>query len=253
MTIKFSLIGATGRVGRAFMETAEAAADFELVGAMGLPEPDLPPIVWRGKRITVTESPEEAVADAEVVIDFSRPEALRKIIPVLQKKSIPLVTGTTGLGPDDLKIIETAAEKIAVVQEFNMSLGVNLLAHLVRRAAKIMGDDYDIDVQETHHRGKADAPSGTAIMLAKAGGGQKDESGKRTAMFPFGKVGVSSSRAGTVFGEHSVFFSGPDERIELSHRAYSRAIFVRGAFLAARYLLDKPPGRYGMEQVLGID
>ena len=176
---------------------------------------------------------------ADVIVDFSAPAALAANLDRAISANVPIVVGTTGL--DDLADarIAEAAQRVAVLRAANTSLGVALLAELVERAATALGTDWDIQVCETHHRKKVDAPSGTALML----GGIAERAGH--------EVGYASLRGGTVAGDHDVMFLGPDERLILSHRAESRMIFARGALAAARFLVGKPAGLYGMRDVIG--
>jgi 4-hydroxy-tetrahydrodipicolinate reductase len=174
----------------------------------------------------------------DVLIDFSVPAALQASLDRAVSAGIPILVGTTGL--DDLanQRIAEAAKHVAVLRAANTSLGVALLADLVERAAKALGPDWDIQISETHHRNKVDAPSGTALMLGKAAEG----AGR--------SVGYASLRGGTVAGDHDVAFLGPEERLVLSHRAESRMIFARGALAGARFLVGKPAGLYSMRDVI---
>jgi 4-hydroxy-tetrahydrodipicolinate reductase len=174
----------------------------------------------------------------DVLVDFSVPAALQTSLDRAVSAGVPILIGTTGL--DDLadRRIAAAAKDVAVLRAANTSLGVALLAELVERAAKALGPDWDIQIAETHHRKKIDAPSGTALMLGKIAEGD----GRN--------VGYASLRGGTVAGDHDVLFLGPDERLILSHRAESRMIFARGALAAARFLVGKPAGLYSMRDVI---
>jgi 4-hydroxy-tetrahydrodipicolinate reductase len=174
----------------------------------------------------------------DVLVDFSVPAALQTSLDRAVSAGVPILIGTTGL--DDLadRRIAAAAKDVAVLRAANTSLGVALLAELVERAAKAVGPDWDIQIAETHHRKKIDAPSGTALMLGKIAEGD----GRN--------VGYASLRGGTVAGDHDVLFLGPDERLILSHRAESRMIFARGALAAARFLVGKPAGLYSMRDVI---
>ena len=198
---------------------------------------------------------------AEVLIDFSAPEALAGSLDRARAAAIPIVIGTTGHDALAERRLDEAAAKIAVLQSANMSLGVNLLSHLVRQAAARLGTDWDIEILEMHHAAKKDAPSGTALLLGDAaarGRGMDPRvsaasieraGGERRS----GSIGYASLRGGTVAGDHDVIFAGPSERILLSHRAESRAIFAHGAIVAARWIARRPPGRYTMADVLGLE
>ncbi|MES2120174.1 MAG: dihydrodipicolinate reductase C-terminal domain-containing protein [Pseudomonadota bacterium] len=176
----------------------------------------------------------------DVLIDFSAPAALPASLDRAIAGSVPILVGTTGLDEQADAAIVEAAKRVAVLRAANTSLGVALLAELVERAAAVLGDGWDIQISEAHHRHKVDAPSGTALMLGKAA----ETAAKRT-------VGYASLRGGTVAGDHDVLFLGPDERLVLSHRAESRMIFARGALAAARFLVGKPAGLYSMRDVIG--
>jgi 4-hydroxy-tetrahydrodipicolinate reductase len=171
------------------------------------------------------------------------------------------VVGTTGLGPDHQAAIDAAARSVPVLQSANMSLGVNLLAHLVREAAGRLGEDWDVEIVEMHHRHKVDAPSGTALLLGQAaaegrgvdldGASDRGRDGITGAREP-GRIGFASLRGGSVAGDHQAIFAADGERLELGHRAESREIFARGAIRAAVWLKDQPAGRYTMKDVLGL-
>ena len=193
----------------------------------------------------------------DVLVDFSAPAALQASLDRAVSAGVPILIGTTGL--DDLaeRRIGQAAKEIAVLRAPNTSLGVALLAELVERAASVLGSGWDIEVAETHHRMKADAPSGTALMLGEAAArgreaplnpdrGRDGTGLKREE----GVIGFASLRGGTVAGDHDVLFLGPEERLILSHRAESRMIFARGALAAARFLVGKPAGLYSMRDVI---
>lgn len=194
----------------------------------------------------------------DVLVDFSAPEALRASLDRAISAGVPLLVGTTGLIEEHEALIADAALTIPILRAPNTSLGVALLSDLVERAARVLGPEaWDIEIVEAHHKRKADAPSGTALHLGAAadqgrGGGSPVERGrdgtglKRSA----GAIGYSAIRGGTVAGDHDVMFLGPDERLILSHRAESRAIFARGALAAARFLKGKPPGLYSMRDVI---
>lgn len=194
----------------------------------------------------------------DVVVDFSAPDALQASLDRAVSASVPILIGTTGLDELAGQRIAKAAEEIAVLRAANTSVGVALLADLVERAAKVLGPEWDIEISETHHRMKADAPSGTALLLGEAaarGRGTalnaergRDGTGlKRLA----GAIGFASLRGGTVAGDHDVLFLGPDERLILSHRAENRMIFARGALAAVRFLIGTPAGLYSMRDVIG--
>ena len=193
----------------------------------------------------------------DVLVDFSDPAALQQSLDRAVSAGVPLVIGTTGLDQLANRRIDAAAEQIAILRAPNTSLGVALLADLVERAAKILGpDQWDIEIVEAHHAAKIDAPSGTALMLgdvaARARGGAKLEETSRGGCIPRqgSAIGYAAIRGGTVAGDHDVMFLGPGERLILSHRAESRAIFAKGALAAAHFLRGKPAGLYTMRDVI---
>jgi 4-hydroxy-tetrahydrodipicolinate reductase len=203
-----------------------------------------------------------ALANAsDVLIDFSAPNALVANIGAAVAAGKPILIGTTGLEDHHHAIIDDAARHIAVLQTGNTSLGVTLIARLVREAAAKLGPDWDIEIAEMHHRHKVDAPSGTALLLGQAAANgrlinleQKSERGRDgvTGAREKGAIGFASLRGGSVAGDHTVYFATENERIEITHRAENRTIFASGALKAARWLTNQPAGRYSMDQLLGL-
>jgi 4-hydroxy-tetrahydrodipicolinate reductase len=197
----------------------------------------------------------------DVLVDFSAPDALAANLGAARVAGKPIVIGTTGLGEEHFVMLAEAARAVPVLQSGNFSLGVTLMAHLVREAAARLGADWDIEVLEMHHRLKVDAPSGTAKLLGEAAASGREivlsdnmESGRHgmTGARAEGAIGFATLRGGTVAGEHSVIFAGSEERLTLSHSAENRMIFARGAVKAAQWLIGKPAGRYSMNDVLGL-
>jgi 4-hydroxy-tetrahydrodipicolinate reductase len=197
----------------------------------------------------------------DVLVDFSAPGALEGNLDAAMAAEVPIVVGTTGLEERHHWLCDAAGEQVAVLQTGNTSLGVTLLAHLVREAASRLGEDWDIEIAESHHRMKVDAPSGTALLLGQAAAegrgidlaahsarGRDGITGARRE----GDIGFASLRGGSVAGDHTVHFLGQDERLSLTHVAENRAIFAKGAVRAAQWLIGKPAGRYTMGQVLGL-
>ena len=195
--------------------------------------------------------------DGDVLVDFSAPAALEASLSRAVSAGIPVLIGTTGLDDAAEARIAEASNNVAVLRAANTSLGVALLADLVERAAQVLGPEWDVEISETHHRMKADAPSGTALLLGEAAASGRasplqaergrDGTGLKRQR---GSIGFASLRGGTVAGDHDVLFLGPDERLILSHRAESRMIFARGALAAAAFLAGKPPGLYSMRDVI---
>jgi 4-hydroxy-tetrahydrodipicolinate reductase len=207
------------------------------------------------------DDPADLARKADVLVDFSAPQALEAHLLAARAARTPIVIGTTGLDSRQHALIDAAAREIAVLQTGNTSLGIGLLTRLVRDAVARLGEGWDVEIVEMHHRDKADAPSGTALMLGEAAAaglgvalseaavvGRAGLTGARAS----GTIGLSSLRGGTVVGDHSVILAGNGERIELTHRADDRAIFARGAVRAALWLAGQEPGRYTMDAVLGV-
>lgn len=193
----------------------------------------------------------------DVLVDFSAPAALQHSLDRAVSAGVPILVGTTGLDELADQRIAAAAQETAVLRAANTSLGVALLAELVEQAARVLGPDWDIEISETHHRMKADAPSGTALILGEAAarGRNTDIEAERARLGTGlkrrrGAIGFASLRGGSVAGDHDVLFLGPDERLVLSHRAENRMIFARGALAAARFLVGKPAGLYSMRDVI---
>ena len=243
--IRIGIVGAAGRMGRAI--AAELEATDGATPAGGADQGDDVGALARA---------------SDVLVDFSAAAALEANLAAAVEAGVPIVVGTTGLAADHQRALDAAAERIAVLQSANMSLGVNLLAHLVREAAARLGPEWDIEIAEMHHRAKVDAPSGTALLLGRAAadgrGVALDEVSERgrdgiTGARTEGHIGFASLRGGSVAGDHLVILAGDGERIELGHRAESRAVFARGAVKAALWLAGKAAGRYGIADVLGLD
>ena len=224
--IRVLLVGADGRMGKAVAEAV--ARDASLTIAAGLD---------RGDSIA------PAIESCEVVIDFSAADATEAVCRACAKYRKPLVLGTTGQTAAQSDYVTTAAGLVPIVFAANFSVGVNVLFALTRRAAKLLGSDFDVDVVEMHHRTKKDAPSGTAKRLLEV---------LREVRGGDGVIQAQSIRAGDIVGEHTVILAGAGERLELTHRAASRETFAVGALRAARWVITQPPGLYRMENVLGL-
>lgn len=199
----------------------------------------------------------EVSEPVDAIIDFSVPASLPELVRFAQRRMLPLIVGTTGLSERDLRLIQTVSERIPIFQTGNMSLGVNLQLALAKTATATLGPDFDVEIIEKHHRKKVDAPSGTALMLADCVASQRTdgldyvygrhEKSKRRSD---DELGIHSIRGGTLAGEHEVLFIGNDEVLEISHKAYSKQVFVRGALRAARFLQGKKRGLYNMQNVV---
>ncbi len=235
------IIGSAGRMGAALVDAIEAAGQTHAGG------------VDQGDDLAAL------IAASDVLVDFSSPHALEATLDACVAAGKPIVIGTTGLEERHHFLIDDAARDIAVLQTGNTSLGVNMLAALVAQAATQLGDDWDIEIVEMHHRHKVDAPSGTALLLGEAAAKGRgidlktnSERGRDgiTGARGKGTIGFASLRGGSVAGDHNVIFASDNERIELTHRAESRAVFASGAIKAAIWLSEQGPGRYSMNQFL---
>lgn len=209
-------------------------------------------------KVPVYKSFDEVKEKVDVIIDFSSPAALKSELEWAVKNNVPAVIAATGYTDEQLKFIDECAKKIAVFKTANFSLGVNLLVKLVREAAEVLGERFDIEIIEKHHGLKADAPSGTALMLADSansafGGGKPYVDGRSGNVGKRGnEIGIHAVRGGTIVGEHEVMFAGDDEIITLSHSARSKRVFASGAIKAAKWLARKPAGKYDMNDLLNI-
>lgn len=242
--------GALGRMGREVALAAEAAG-FGVACGVDVKFSGQPadfPIVTGFDRVE---------ADADALIDFSRPEALPELLQLACQKRMPTVLCATGYTDVEVKSIERAAAEIPILRSANMSLGVNVMRQLVAMAAKALGEDFDIEIIEKHHRMKVDSPSGTAIMLYDAAAAERDSQAEavygrygRTQKRAPHEIGIHAVRGGSVTGEHEVGFYGNGEQILLTHRAENRSLFAQGALRAARFLQGKPAGLYTMQDVV---
>jgi 4-hydroxy-tetrahydrodipicolinate reductase len=264
--IRVAVAGAGGRMGRALLDAATSTPGIALGAALDIAGSD-----WAGRDagdlssaargVTIVTDPALALQSADVLVDFTRPEGTLVHVQAARKAKRAMVIGTTGFAPAGLEEIRAAARDIAIVMAPNMSIGVNVALKLVELAAKALGPDYDAEVFEIHHRMKVDAPSGTALKLgevaANARGATLDKDGVyarhgMTGERKGGSIGFSVARGGDIVGDHTVYFAGPGERIEITHRASSRATYAQGAMRAAKFLSGKAPGLYDMADVLGL-
>jgi 4-hydroxy-tetrahydrodipicolinate reductase len=265
--IKIGIVGAGGRMGQALVREALITKNCRLIGgiehagapALGRDLGSCAGIDALG--ITIDDDAITLFLEADVVIDFSTPDAAMAFAPLAADHKAAYVVGTTGLDTRHLGALSEAGRQAAVVQAYNMSLGVNLLAALVEKVAAALDADFDIEIVEMHHRAKIDAPSGTALLLGDAAArgrgvqlpavalrGRDGVTGPR----PRGGIGFAALRGGNVAGDHTVIFAGDDERIELTHKAGDRVIFARGAIRAAIWAAAQKPGLYSMADVLGL-
>lgn len=266
--LRVAVVGASGRMGRVLAAQVLATEGAELSGLIERPGHawigrDGGEVLGLGRRLDldVTDDPLPIFARSHAVLDFTVPEATVEFADLAAQARLTHVIGTTGFKPEHLARLEAAARHAVLVRAGNMSLGVNLLTLLVKRVAQALDADYDIEILETHHNKKIDAPSGTALMLGEAAaqgrGVSLAEAADRgrdgiTGARERGHIGFASLRAGDVVGEHDVIFAAPGERIVLRHVATDRSLFARGAVKAAFWGRDQKPGEYDMLDVLGL-
>jgi 4-hydroxy-tetrahydrodipicolinate reductase len=259
--------GAGGRMGRALLKLVAETPDLKLVGAV---EPAESGLIGQDARalaglpaggVLISADMPALAREADAILDFTTPSASVQFAAVAAAAGLVHVIGTTGFSAADEEAITAAARRAAIVKSGNMSLGVNLLAALVRRVAATLDAAFDIEIVEIHHRHKVDAPSGTALLLADAAARGRDVElptarlparDGHTGPRPLGAIGFAALRGGSVVGDHTVIFAGPEERLELTHRAEARSIFARGALTAMLWARGKPPGLYTMADVLGL-
>ncbi len=270
--IKVAVMGASGRMGQALMKGVLAADDMELIGATERTGSEWVgrtvgsclggDYLWgEGKDVMIVEEAADLFAKADAVIDFTTTEASVSHAELAAQAKCVFVIGTTGFIQSQLDEITKAGTHARIIRSGNMSVGINLLAALTHQVARVLDDSVDIEIVETHHRHKVDAPSGTALMMSSAAAvardvnpnhvekrGRNEVGEERKA----GEIGIHSVRGGDVVGEHEVIFAGNGERIVLRHIATDRSIFVQGALRAVRWGLDKPAGSYSMYDVLDI-
>jgi 4-hydroxy-tetrahydrodipicolinate reductase len=264
--VKVVIVGSSGRMGHALLEAV--FADQELVLHSALDRAESPQIgrdageaFGLSNTVKISQNLDLALQGADVLIDFTRPQASMQYLAACQKAGVNMVIGTTGFSAEQKAQIAEASRDIALVIAPNMSVGVTLLINLVQSAAKVLAEGYDVEIMETHHRHKIDAPSGTALRLGEAAAtalgrnlaecavyGREGVTGERNA----NTIGFATVRGGDVVGDHTVLFAGIGERVELTHKASSRATFALGALRAAKFLTNKSSGQFDMQDVLGL-
>ncbi len=265
--LQVAVFGATGRMGQALLRLIAQADDLELAGAVteagdsALGQDACQAAGLPACGMVLTDNPGQALDGADVAIDFTLPAAASANAAACTAARVPLVMGTTGLDESGEVALQSASGQIPVLYGRNMSLGVNLLTELVRLAAGALGEEYDIEILEAHHRQKLDAPSGTALQLGEAAAEGRRRSMDEVAVYARhgqtgarepGSIGFASLRGGSLAGDHSVLLAADEEVIQLSHHAVNRDVFARGALQAARWLVGQGPGLYGMREVLGL-
>jgi 4-hydroxy-tetrahydrodipicolinate reductase len=263
---QIAIVGSAGRMGRALLEAVAQSPDFRLKRALERPDSpfvgkDAGEIIGMPNGVAITDKVETALPGCDVLVDFTRPEGTMHHLDVCTQHGVKMVIGTTGLSEHDQARIKAAAAKVAIVQAPNMSIGVNLLFNLLDIASRVLAEGYDIEIVEAHHRHKVDAPSGTALrmgeVIANALGrdlktcavyGREGVTGERRP----DTIGFATVRGGDIVGDHTAMYAGIGERVEITHKASSRATFALGALRAARFLAGKDSGLFDMQDVLGL-
>lgn len=250
--IKIMLVGALGTMGKNVASCIAEDREAQIICGIDVSKADL--------TFPVFNDFADVKVKPDVIIDFSHISVLDRLLTYATENKVPCVLATTGYSPEQIEKIKEASKKIPVFFTANMSLGVNLICSLAKKAASFLGNDFDIEIIEKHHNQKLDAPSGTALMLANAVNSQFDDKynyeydrhSKRQKR-PKNEIGIHSVRGGTIVGEHDVVFAGCDEVITVSHSAYSKQVFAVGAVKAAKFMAGKPIGLYDMNDILGIE
>jgi 4-hydroxy-tetrahydrodipicolinate reductase len=244
MTLRVAVAGASGRMGRMLIDAVEAAPDCTLAGTLDI-----------GRDIAA------GLADAQVLIDFTRPEGTLAHLAACRERGIKMVIGTTGFSDAQKAEIAAASKQVALMLSPNMSVGVNVVLRLLDTAARALAEGYDIEIVEAHHRHKVDAPSGTALKMGEVVAAALGRDLKQCAVYgrdgvtgerDASTIGFATVRGGDIVGDHTVMFCGTGERIEIAHKSASRATYAQGALRAARFLMDKPSGLYDMFDVLSL-
>ena len=265
--IQIAVAGAGGRMGKALIQAISEEKSTELSGVLERPGHELikkDAGLSAGMEkldVKITDSMDKAFMDAEVIIDFTAPEATMQNLEAIAKLGKAIVIGTTGFSHHHRDRIKELSKGCRIVLAPNMSIGINLLLKLVEDAATVLGDAYDVEIIESHHRFKKDAPSGTAIRIAEVAAKALERDLAKVAVYErkgiigerkTKEIGIQSIRAGDIVGDHTIIFAAPGERIELTHKAQSRDTFAKGALKAAIWLIQKPNGLYDMQDVLGL-
>ncbi|MFA9381553.1 MAG: 4-hydroxy-tetrahydrodipicolinate reductase [Acetanaerobacterium sp.] len=250
MKTRIILSGCNGAMGRVIADCIAPRSDCAIVAGIDIN-------TARYADFEVYDRPNKLIADADVIIDFSHPTALAPLLDMAVDRKLPIVVCTTGLLQEHLDAMKNASAQIPVFHSGNMSLGINLMIALAKKAAAILGNDFDIEIIEKHHNRKLDAPSGTALMIANAVNETLDNRCRyeydrhvRREKRPKNEIGIHAVRGGSIVGEHEVLFAGPDEIVSITHSARSRDVFATGAINSALFLCGKTPGIYDMTDLL---
>ena len=265
--LRIAVAGASGRMGQALIEAVVASSDLALAGALDVAgsaslDSDAAAFLGRDSGVRIGADVRAGLAGADVLIDFTRPEGTLAHLAICRELGVNAVVGTTGFTPAQKREIEAHAERIAIVMAPNMSVGVNVVMKLLEVAGRGLDDSYDVEIVETHHKLKVDAPSGTALQMGEVVAAARGTTLEAAAVHArhgdtgvrrSGTIGFASLRGGDIVGDHTVLFAGSGERIEITHRSSSRANYAQGSLRAARFLKGKKSGLFGMAQVLGLD
>jgi 4-hydroxy-tetrahydrodipicolinate reductase len=266
VSLRIAVAGASGRMGRMLVEAVQQSPDCELAGALDRAESpavgqDAAAFLGQSSGVNITSDLRAGLANAQVLIDFTRPEGTLAHIALCRELGVKAVVGTTGLSDAQKAQIAAAAQDVAIVLSPNMSVGVNVMLKLLQTAAKALSHGYDIEIIEAHHRHKVDAPSGTALAMGETVAAALGRDLKSCAVYGRegitgerdpSTIGFATIRGGDIVGDHTVLFAGIGERIEITHKSSSRAGYAQGSLRAARFLADKPKGLFGMPEVLGL-
>lgn len=264
--VRVAIAGAGGRMGRELALAALGDAEIEIAGAIEAPgSPVIGEDIGRlcgcgNASVIVTADADRALSGVDVLIEFTIPQATVAHVALATQLDKGVVLGTTGLSTEDIEAVRQASHRIPIVMAPNMGVGVNVLVRLLPQIAQLLGKDYDVEIVEAHHRGKQDAPSGTALKIAEVIARARDDLGK-TATFGRhgiaprrdGEIGIHAVRAGGIVGDHRIIFANGGEQIEVIHRAFSRQSFALGALRAAKFVATHPAGMYTMQDVLGAE
>jgi 4-hydroxy-tetrahydrodipicolinate reductase len=260
---RVAVAGASGRMGRALVEALAASPDLVLAAAFDVPGSssigsDPAAFLGRASGSLIGDDARAAIAASEVLIDFTRPAGTLAHLALCRELGVPAVVGTTGFDAAQKAAIAAHAEHVAIVLSPNMSVGVNVMLKLLDVAGRGLAAGVDVEIVETHHRMKVDAPSGTALRMGEVVAAAQGTSLERVAVYDRngerqpGSIGFAALRGGDIVGDHTVLFAGSGERIELTHRSTSRATYADGSLRAARFVLQKTSGLFGMDEVLGL-
>jgi len=263
---RIAIAGASGRMGRMLIEAVMQAGDTQLAGALDIASSpyiatDAAAFLGRPAGVWISADMDEGLKNAQVLIDFTRPEGTLQHLAACRRLGVQMVIGTTGFSDAQKAEIQAASREIAIVMAPNMSVGVNVTLKLLELAATALNNGYDIEIIEAHHKHKVDAPSGTALKMGEVIASAQGRELKDCAVYERyghtgervdGSIGFSTIRGGDIVGDHTVMYAGLGERIEITHRASSRAGYAAGSLLAARYIADRKTGLFDMQDVLGF-